>query len=113
MKFNEIEKIIKLTENEELIKNIENLEAITENSNKEFTSNIIEASEKEITPEEEEGKKLINFGNIIRNFGYRLLNLLHIEITCSFAGVTLFHWSIPKVENGKCVDKKSNNNKNK
>lgn len=102
MKFNEIEKIIKLTENEDLIQKFENLEAIIESSNKEFTSNIIEASEKQITPEEEEGKKLINLGNIIRNFGYRLLNLLHIEITCSFAGVTLFHWSIPKVKDGKC-----------
>lgn len=111
MNFNEIKKTIEFVENEEFIKNVENLTLSVEESNREFTKNIIEASEKQITPEDEDGKKLIDFGNMLRKLGYKLLNLLHIEITCSFAGVTLFHWSIPKVEDGQCVEKISKKSK--
>lgn len=106
MNFKNIEETIKLISSEELQSTIENLSPVVEDSNKEFANNIYEAAEKEIKPDQEEGKKLLDFGNLIREFGYKLLNLLNIEITCSFAGVTLFHWSIPKVKNGKCVDNK-------
>lgn len=68
---------------------------------KEFTKSVVLASKNKVTPEEEDGKKLVNFGNLVRNFGAKFLNMFVIEFSISFAGVTLLHFRVPKLDNNK------------
>lgn len=104
MNFKSIEKLSKIIENEKII---DKISSSIEKVDKEFTSNVIEASEKEIKPDDEDGKKILDFGNILRNFGYKILNLVKIELSISFAGVTLLHFVIPNVKDGQFVEKSS------
>lgn len=76
----------------------ESQEELVEQLSKEFTKSIVLASKNEVTPEEDDGKKLVNFGNLIRNFGAKFLNMFVIEFSISFAGVTLLHFRVPKLE---------------
>lgn len=76
-----------------------NIEPLEQETSKEFTKAIVLASKEEIKPTDEDGEKIVKFGTIIRRFGNKLLNLLKIEFSVSFAGVTLIHFTIPKIEN--------------
>lgn len=79
----------------------------------ELTNAVVDLSKNEVKPDSEDGKKFIDFTNIIRSIGHKILNLLEINITCSFAGATLFTWSLPKIEDNKVVNKTSNTNTQK
>ena len=75
------------------------IDDLEKETSKEFTAAIVKAAKDEVKPTDEDGEKIVKFGTIIRNFGNRLLNLLKIEFSVSFAGVTLIHFTIPKIEN--------------
>ena len=65
---------------------------------KEFTHSVIDLSKREVSPDSDEGKDLVSAGNSIRRFGSKFLNLFKIELSISFAGVTIFHFVLPKVD---------------
>ncbi len=111
MNFNLLEQSVKELHKQE--KAINKLNQLTKVSEPEFTSIIMEAAKNETSPDSDDGKKILKLGNLIRNFGQNVLNLFSITITCSFSGVTLFTWTLPKLENNKVVDKNNNQpNKN-
>lgn len=70
---------------------------------------IIELSENSIEPDSTDGKRMINIAQKLRDFGHMILNLLEIHISCSFAGITLFTWNLPKIQDNNI--KQDNNNK--
>lgn len=84
-----------LEELNELFLTLENEQSIIA---KDFTNAIVKASKEKITPDSDNGKKIIDFGVIVRKFGNKLLNLLKIELSISFAGVTLIHFRIPRID---------------
>lgn len=98
--------------NEELLKiNVESLDSLEQKSTeieKVFFNCVHEAAEEELKPDSDDGKKLVNLTSLFRNLGQRVLNLLKIELTISFAGVTLIHFQIPKLENNKVSTSKNN-----
>lgn len=69
---------------------------------------IKELAENEIMPDSEIGEEVTGIAKFFRNFGQKILNLLVIEVTCSFAGVTLFHFRVPKIKDNQVVENKSN-----
>lgn len=102
----------------QLEKNVEKLQKL-ENSvdilnrissgNVEHVNNVIKTlAENEVSPDSEDGKKITGIASIIRNFGQKILNLLVIEIHCSFAGVTLFTWRLPKLKDNQIIVEDNN-----
>ena len=98
--------------NDELSKiNVESLDSIEQKTSeieKVFFNCVMEASQDEVRPDSDDGKKLVNLSSIFRNLGHRVLNLLKIELTISFAGVTLIHLQIPKLQNNQVSNSKNN-----
>lgn len=78
--------------------NIDANQDVVDSTEKEFANTIIKLSETETSPESEDGKQIINLGNMIRKLGAKILNLLKIEFSISFAGVTIVHLQIPKLD---------------
>lgn len=114
MNFNILEQSVKELHKQE--KAINQLSKLTKISEPEFTSIIMDAAKNETAPDSEEGKKILKLGSLIRSFGQKVLNLFSITITCSFSGVTLFTWTLPKLQDNQVLDnnsKKSNKNTNK
>lgn len=70
-----------------------------------FTSCIIEASREKVKPDSLVGQDIVNGGNFLRRIGSKFLNLFKIEFTITFAGVTLVHLEIPKIDNNLQIRK--------
>ena len=100
----------------ELSKQLEHLDAqMTEN--RQLTESLTDAMESEylsvvtstIDSDEdfEEVKKDVNLVHrATRKIGQRFFNLFKITFTVQFAGVTLIHWTIPKVDDdGQVITK--------
>lgn len=85
---------------DEQISRLEKLCTTTEN---EFSKSVMDLSTREVSPDSEEGQQLVATGNLIRRFGSKFLNLFKIEFTISFAGVTIFHFVIPKVDSNLTI----------
>lgn len=111
MNFNILEQSVKEFHKQE--KAINQLSKLTKVSEPEFTSIIMDAAKNEVSPDSEDGKKILKLGTLIRNFGQRILNLFSITITCSFSGVTLFTWSLPKLQDNQVVDYSHSTNSKK
>lgn len=101
MNYNILEKNIKNLE--KFAKQAEKIETSVNRTSDEFTSTVIELSKNEVKPDSDDGKKFIDLTNIVRSIGHKLLNLLEINISCTFAGATLFTWSLPKIKDNKAV----------
>lgn len=91
--------------------NIDEMKDISDVLSQEVTKLVMSAAEKEVSQDSKQGERIISFANLIRQFGYKLLNLLDITITCSFGGCTLFTWSLPNFnEDNTTTSRKNNNN---
>lgn len=97
MNYKKLENNVSALEQE--LKKLELNEDLLTDTEKEFANMIISLSDNKVSPADEDGKKIINIGNMIRKLGSKLLNLLKIEFSVSFAGVTIIHFQIPKIDN--------------
>lgn len=92
-----------LSEHEELLINFS--ETI-ENTPDFFGREVVNLSKNGVKPDSEQGKSLVERGGFIRNIGQRIMNLFTIELHITFAGVTLIHFRIPKLQNNKFKEDK-------
>ena len=80
-------------------------ESLTEAMEVEMANVIVKSMEDEsdITEVQEEVKGI---HKVTRKIGQRFFNLFKITFTVQFAGVTLIHWTIPKVDDdGQVISK--------
>lgn len=91
----------------EKVVNKVDLSDIIIDTEKEFNREVIQLSEKSVSPDSSEGQKLVNNCNTLRRLGASILNLLKIEFIVTFAGATLIHWQIPKIDNKTLTVKNS------
>lgn len=83
------------------VENLDSIEKMSTEIEKVFFNCVVEASDDKVSPDSEDGKKLVSLTSLFRNLGQRVLNLLKIELTISFAGATLLHLVIPKFKDNK------------
>lgn len=95
-----------IQELEKVINNIDLTDVIQE-TEKEFTREVVDLSRRAVKPDTEEGQSLVDKCNILRRLGSSILNLLKIEFTVTFAGATLIHWEIPKIDSKTLTVKNS------
>lgn len=56
------------------------------------------AAENKVSPQSEDGQRLISKFTSIRKIGNRFINMFKIEFKITFCGVVLCHLEIPKLE---------------
>lgn len=84
------------------------IEKVSDGNVEHVNKAIKELADNEILPDSEIGEEVTGIARFFRNFGHKILNLLVIEISCSFAGVTLFHFRVPKIKDNQVVEKQNN-----
>lgn len=73
-----------------------------------FNEVVYDFANNDVSPDSDDGKRLLKGQKILSGIGRKLVNLLTIEFKITFAGVTLCYLRIPKLQDTEKINKISN-----